>query len=55
VAKEYMIVKTDDKASSVNEHARDHWEAIGISTVSGEHWVLMAREARSEEQPTVAR
>ena len=45
--KEYIIVKTDDKASSVNKLANDHWEAVGLSTVSGEHWVLMTREARS--------
>jgi hypothetical protein len=53
MAKEYIIVKTDDKAGSVNSLAHDHWEAVGLSTISGEHWVLMAREARSEVQPAV--
>lgn len=46
---EYIIVKTDDKASSVNALAREHWTAVGLSTVSGEHYVLMTREARSSE------
>jgi hypothetical protein len=43
---EYVIVKTDDKAAPVNSLAREGWEAISLSTVSGEHWVLMSREAR---------
>jgi hypothetical protein len=46
---QYVIVKTDDKASEVNAHAGDHWVAVGLSTVSGEHYVLMTREARSSE------
>jgi len=49
VPMQYVIVKTDDKASEVNAHAGDHWVAVGLSTVSGEHYVLMTREARSSE------
>ena len=49
VPMEYIIVKTDEKASEVNAHAGDHWMAVGLSTVSGEHYVLMTREARSSE------
>jgi hypothetical protein len=46
---EYTIVKSDDKAAPVNALAKDHWVAVGLSTVSGEHYVLMTREVRSSE------
>jgi hypothetical protein len=44
---EYIIGKTDEKADPINKLAHDHWVAVGLSTVSGEHWVLMTREVRS--------